>query len=121
MSDLRQIPRSPCPHASRGATRFTKPSPTIVVLAKESWMNTASNIFAMLAVGAALIGVPPAQAASGRTQAADQPRSTQDAPPRPCARRDTYNDVHYVNCVPTAASQRSLLETIGQAVQQVLQ
>ena len=84
-------------------------------------MNTASNIFAVMAVGAALVGVPPAHAAGGRIQAADLPRSAQDAPPRRCARRDTYNDVHYVNCDPTAAPERGLLETIGQAVQQVLQ
>ena len=56
------------------------------------------SILAVLAAGAALVTVLPAQAKNAHYLVPAQPSSSKDAPLQQCERRDTYNDVYYVNC-----------------------
>jgi hypothetical protein len=82
-------------------------------------------ISGLLAAGAVLINVLPAQAGAARSLPADPPLGAKEAPPRQCSRRNNNNDIYYVNCGPispfAAAPAPGLLESLGRAVQQALQ
>jgi hypothetical protein len=69
------------------------------------------SIFALLAGGAMLVANLPAKAGSGHGSPVDKSYGALDTPPQQCARRDTYNDVYYVDC---ATFYRQARDLVGQ-------
>jgi hypothetical protein len=61
----------------------------------KTWSTIIASLFAASAM---LSSLSPAHADSGHGPAADKGQTSQEAPARQCARRDTYNDIYYVNC-----------------------